>query len=86
MDILAQAKHEGDYSLIGEVKNREKTRFTVEEAHQFLEKAQAIMELEPLARVTLFVFSRAGFEVETLAFFEAQAIAWSEDSRWLERY
>ncbi len=85
VDILAQAKHEGDYSLIGEVKNPEKTRFTVEEAHQFLEKAQAIMELEPLARVTLFVFSRAGFEVETLAFFEAQAIAWSEDSRWLER-
>ncbi len=85
VDILAQAKRAEDYSLIGEVKNREQTRFTVVEARQFLEKAQAVIELEHLARVALFVFCRAGFEAETLAFFEEHAIAWSEDSRWLEK-
>lgn len=81
VDIFARAK-EGA-SIIGEVKNRTRDKFTGEEAARFLEKAQTLEELEHVASAQGFVFSRSGFTPEALEFFRAHQIAWSEDERWL---
>ncbi len=47
VDLFARAG-KGGYSLIGEVKNR-KAKFTVKEAHHFLEKADALKNWNRLA-------------------------------------
>ncbi len=74
----------GDYSLIGEVKNRKTTKFSLNEAEEFLEKAKELIEIEGIEKHVLFVFCSAGFTLEAPDYFKANNIAWAEDSRWIE--
>jgi len=82
VDIFAQAK-EDEYSLIGEVKNR-KAKFSLKEAQSFFEKASEVKKRENMDKTVLFVFSSGGFYKNAIAFFEANAMAWSEDQRLME--
>lgn len=82
IDIFARASAE-DYSLIGEVKNRDTKPFTVAEAEAFVQKAHTLQIYEPIGKAVLFVFSRKGFTEDALAYCQAQHIAYSADERWL---
>jgi hypothetical protein len=82
IDIFARAGVQ-EYSLIGEVKNRDTKPFTVAEAEAFVQKAQTLRTYESIGKAVLFVFSRKGFTDDTLAYFQAQHIAYSSDERWL---
>ncbi len=82
LDVFARAE-EIEYSLISEIKYREKPRFSVAEAEEFLCKAQTLQEQEHLTRTVLFVFCLAGFAPETLDYFNEHRIAYSDDERWL---
>jgi len=75
-----------DYTVIGEVKNRENTSFSLKEAQHFAEKMKIMMELEKLdsSRCLGFVFSLHGFTEEALEYLEDQGMAWSEDDQWLD--
>ncbi|MCP4692418.1 MAG: hypothetical protein GY859_30510, partial [Desulfobacterales bacterium] len=84
IDILARAKNNEAYSLIGEVKNR-KTKFSVKEAASFLEKAEELEKLEGVDNAVLFVFSSGGFYKNTTKLLKKNGVAWSEDSRWLDQ-
>lgn len=87
IDIFARAPSTGSgqaqYSLIGEVKNRDTKSFTVAEAEAFVQKAHTLRTYEPVGKAVLFVFSRKGFTSDALAYFQAQHIAYSDDERWL---
>ncbi len=83
MDLFARAK-KGQYSLVGEVKNRMK-KFSINEAREFLEKAKALKELEELEKATFFVYCTAGFFKNTTTFMEKNQIAWCEDGRLLSK-
>ena len=82
VDIFARAK-EG-VSIIGEVKNRERDKFSREEAIRFVEKMNTLKEFEHVTNSQGFVFSRSGFTPEALDVFRVHRIAWSEDERWLD--
>lgn len=82
VDIFAKAP-EG-ISIIGEVKNRERDKFSLEEAQQFLEKLKTLTHLEQVTDTLGFVSSRNGFTQDALAYLEAHRIAWSQDERWLD--
>ncbi|MCP4403193.1 MAG: hypothetical protein GY801_38535, partial [bacterium] len=82
IDIFAKASEE-DYSLIGEVKNRDTKKFTRDEAERFLQKAKQLIKRENLAKAVPFVFSLTGFTEDALTYFQDHAIAWSGDKRWL---
>jgi hypothetical protein len=84
VDIFARAENPGNYSIIGEVKNREVKRFSLEEIKEFEIKFAEIKKLEHLDRVVGFIFSRAGFTVEAEEYCKEKGIACSEDERWLE--
>ncbi|MCP4403027.1 MAG: hypothetical protein GY801_37695 [bacterium] len=60
IDIFAKASEE-DYSLIGEVKNRDTKKFTRDEAERFLQKTKQLIKRENLAKAVPFVFSFTGF-------------------------
>ncbi len=83
VDIFAHAKKEG-YSLIGEVKNREKIKFSHKEAVQFKEKADVLMKLEGVPKAQLVVISPAGFTETAIACFKENKMAWSDDKRWMD--
>ncbi len=74
IDLFARAR-EGNYSLVGEVKNRNK-KFSIKEATEFLEKAKALREQEKLEKAVTFVYCTAGFYKNTLKFMEKQGMAW----------
>lgn len=82
IDIFARAGKK-NYSIIGEVKNRDKKPFSVKEAEEFLQKVEALREIEQVEKFVVFVFSRSGFTADTLNFFQTHKIAWSDDERWL---
>ncbi|MCP4692886.1 MAG: hypothetical protein GY859_32890, partial [Desulfobacterales bacterium] len=82
IDILARAG-EDEYSIIGEVKNRESRTFSEKEAAAFLKKMAELKEKEAIEKVVGFVFSRLGFTRGALDFFKEHRIAWSDDERWL---
>jgi hypothetical protein len=82
IDVFARAGKK-EYSLIGEVKNRDTKAFSKHEAAEFLQKAHTLRELEHVEKTVLFVFSRNGFTRDTLAYFQDHNIAWSDDDRWL---
>ncbi|KPA19102.1 hypothetical protein MHK_000673 [Candidatus Magnetomorum sp. HK-1] len=82
VDILAHAK-DSDYSIIGEVKNRQK-KFSLKEAKDFLDKAACLRELEKLKKSIVFVFSSSGFFKNTIQYFKDNGVAWSEDNRFLK--
>jgi hypothetical protein len=73
-----------DYSIIGEVKNREVKKFSKDEVKEFELKFAEIKKRENLERVVGFIFSRAGFTAEAEAYCKEKGIACSEDETWLE--
>lgn len=83
IDIYAKTEGEG-YSVIVEVKNRETKRFTLEEAGEFIGKAEELKEIEGLEKAVVLVFSRPGFTEEAEDFCLRNKIAYSDDEKWLE--
>jgi hypothetical protein len=84
VDIFARSVNSDDYSIIGEVKNREVKKFSKDEIKEFEAKFVEIKKRENLERVVGFIFSRSGFTKEAEAYCREQGIACSEDERWLE--
>jgi hypothetical protein len=84
VDIFARSLDADDYSIIGEVKNRDVKKFSLEELKEFQLKFAEIKKRENLERVVGFIFSRAGFTKEAEAYCREKGIACSEDERWLE--
>jgi hypothetical protein len=84
VDIFARSVKADDYSIIGEVKNREFKKFSIDEIEEFEAKFAEIKKRENLERVVGFIFSRIGFTVEVEEYCREKGIACSEDERWLE--
>jgi hypothetical protein len=84
VDIFARPVHAGDYSIIGEVKNRENKKFSLAELKEFQLKFAEIKKRENLERVVGFIFSRVGFTAEAEDYCREKGIACSEDESWLE--
>jgi hypothetical protein len=84
VDIFARAQSQGDYSIIGEVKNREAKKFSKDEIKDFEAKLAKIKKIENLERAVGFIFSRKGFTKEAEDYCKEKGIACSEDERWLE--
>jgi hypothetical protein len=84
VDIFARSVNAGDYSIIGEVKNREIKKFSKNEIKEFELKFAEIKKREKLERVIGFIFSRSGFTKEAEAYCQEKGIACSEDENWLE--
>jgi hypothetical protein len=84
VDIFAHPVKAGDYSIIGEVKNRENKKFSIDEIKDFELKFAEIKRRENLERVVGFIFSRNGFTAEAEEYCREKGIACSEDERWLE--
>jgi hypothetical protein len=84
VDIFARSVNSHDYSIIGEVKNRDVKKFSKDEVKEFELKFAEIKKLENLERVVGFIFSRAGFTAEAETYCKEKGIACSEDERWLE--
>jgi hypothetical protein len=84
VDIFARSVNPADYSIIGEVKNREKKKFSITEIKEFELKFAEIKKREYLERVIGFIFSRVGFTVEAEDYCREKGIACSEDETWLE--
>ncbi len=83
LDIFAPAKSPGDYSIVGEVKNRDTKKFSLDEAKSFEKKLGEIKETEKLNRVIGFIFSRKGFTKDAEAYCLEKGIAVTEDEGWL---
>jgi len=84
VDIFACSVNPGDYSIIGEVKNREFKKFSIDEVKDFEVKFAEIKKRENLDRVVGFIFSRGGFTKDVEGYCKTKGIACSEDERWLE--
>jgi len=84
VDIFARAQSPGDYSIIGEVKNRELKKFSKDEVAHFLVKFEEIKKMENLERAIGFIFSRCGFTPDAENYCREKGIACSEDERWVE--
>jgi hypothetical protein len=84
VDIFARSLNEDDYSIIGEVKNREVKKFSIDEVKEFEVKFAEIKKRENLERVVGFIFSRGGFTKDAEDYCKEKGIACSEDDRWLE--
>jgi hypothetical protein len=84
VDIFACSLNENDYSIIGEVKNREQKKFSKDEVMEFELKFEEIKKRENLERVVGFIFSRSGFTKEAEDYCREKGIACSEDESWLE--
>ncbi|MCP4106884.1 MAG: hypothetical protein GY749_15315 [Desulfobacteraceae bacterium] len=84
IDIYARAGQD-EYSIVGEVKNRETKKFSKSEAEKFLKKIGELKELEQVGKSVGFVFSLNGFTKEAVDFFREHGIAWSENDLWLNQ-
>jgi len=84
VDIFARSVNPDDYSIIGEVKNREFKKFSLDELKEFELKFAEIKKCENLERVVGFIFSHNGFTPEAEEYCKEKGIACSEDERWLE--
>jgi hypothetical protein len=86
VDIFARSVNAHDYSIIGEVKNRELKKFSLDELKEFEAKFAEIKKLENLEQkaVVGFIFSRSGFTPEAEEYCKEKGFACSEDERWLE--
>jgi hypothetical protein len=84
VDIFARPVNPDDYSIIGEVKNRENKKFPLDEITDFEAKFAEIKNRENLERVVGFIFSRSGFTADAEEYCREKGIACSEDERWLE--
>ncbi len=85
IDIFARATQPENYSIIGEVKNRDSKKFSKEEALDFLVKYEEVKRIEKLERTIAFIFSLSGFTQEAEEFCQEKGIACSDDDRWLEK-
>ncbi len=85
VDIFARAEHPEDYSIIGEVKNRDAKKFSKEEAEAFLVKYEEVKKIEKLERTIAFIFSLSGFTQEAEEYCQEKGIACSDNDRWLEK-
>ncbi|MDQ1351288.1 MAG: hypothetical protein QG657_1590 [Acidobacteriota bacterium] len=83
MDIFARAAAPGDYSIIGEIKNRDARKFSKEEVIDFERKFAEVKKYENIDRAVGFIFSRSGFTNEADEYCKEKGIACSEDERWL---
>ena len=83
VDIFARADNPGDYSIIGEIKNRDQRKFSREEVMEFERKFNEVKKYEKLERVLGFIFSRCGFTAEAEEYCREKGIACSDDERWL---
>jgi hypothetical protein len=83
IDLYALAASPGDYTIIGEVKNREAKKFSKEETMEFERKYREIIASEHLTRVVGFIFSRSGFTQEAEEYCKEKGFACSDDDRWL---
>jgi hypothetical protein len=83
IDVYAQALSPGDYSLIGEVKNRDSKKLSKEEAIEFEGKYREVKAAEHLNRVLGFIFSRTGFTLEAEEYCREKGFACIDDERWL---
>jgi hypothetical protein len=84
VDIFARSQSPADYSIIGEVKNREAKKFSKEEAIEFERKFEHVKNIENIERTVGFIFSRGGFTKEADEYCKTKGIACSEDERWPE--
>ncbi|MCP5045722.1 MAG: hypothetical protein GY940_01020 [bacterium] len=84
VDIFAPSVNPDDYSIIGEVKNRDVKKFSKDELKEFQLKFAEIKKRENLERAVGFIFSRSGFTKEAEEYCREKGIACSEDERWLE--
>jgi hypothetical protein len=84
VDIFARSVKPDDYSIIGEVKNREQKKFSKDEVMEFEKKFADVKKIEKIERAVGFIFSRSGFTAEAEAYCREKGIACSEDDRWLE--
>ncbi|MCP4146958.1 MAG: hypothetical protein GY757_04325 [bacterium] len=84
VDIFARPVNSDDYSIIGEVKNREVKKFSIDEVKDFEVKCREIKKRENLKRGVGFIFSRSGFTAEAEEYCREKGIACSEDEDWLE--
>ena len=82
VDIFARAA-DSEYSIIGEVKNREVAKFSIDEAKNFFEKANYLIKKEKIIKYLLIVFSISGFTDNSIDFFIKNNIAWSGNEEWL---
>ncbi len=83
VDIFARAAAPGDYSIIGEIKNRDTRKFSKEEALDFERKFAEVKKYENIDWAVGFIFSRSGFTNEAEEYCKEKGIACSEDERWL---
>jgi hypothetical protein len=84
VDIFARSVNSDDYSIIGEVKNRDVKKFSKDEAVEFEKKFAEVKKAEKIERAVGFIFSRSGFTKESDQYCQKKGIACSEDERWLE--
>jgi hypothetical protein len=84
VDIFARSVNADDYSIIGEVKNRELKKFSLDELKEFEAKFAEIKKIENPGRAVGFIFSRSGFTPGAEEYCKEKGIACSEDERWLE--
>ncbi|MCP4150640.1 MAG: hypothetical protein GY757_23035, partial [bacterium] len=84
VDILARAAGPEDYSVIGEVKNRDKRKFSKEEVVEFEWKLATVKQQENIQRAVGFIFSISGFTSEAEAYCKEKAIACSHHQGWLD--
>jgi len=82
IDVFAQALDD-QYSLLGEVKNR-LSPFSVNEATEFVQKANQLLQLENVGKHVFFVYSIKGFTQEAIQYFKENQVAWCDDERWLD--
>ncbi|MDQ1351298.1 MAG: hypothetical protein QG657_1600, partial [Acidobacteriota bacterium] len=83
VDIFARAQSPVDYSIIGEVKNRDLRKFSLEEVSEFERKLDEVKKIEGIDRAVGFIFSRGGFTPEAEEYCNEKGIACSDDERWL---
>ncbi|MCP4154875.1 MAG: hypothetical protein GY757_44545, partial [bacterium] len=84
VDIFAPSEKKEDYSIIGEIKNRETRKFSRDEVVLFERKFEWLKKMEKIERVVGFIFSRAGFTKEAESYCKKKGIACSHDEGWLE--
>ncbi|MCP4154164.1 MAG: hypothetical protein GY757_40940, partial [bacterium] len=84
VDIFAPSKSPNDYSIIGEVKNRDTKKFSLAETVSFEQKLDQIKKTENLNPVMGFIFSRKGFTKDAETYCLEKGISYTEDEKWLE--
>ena len=84
IDIFAKAENQdSNYSLICEVKNREK-KFSKKDAEEFSLKLEKLIESENIKNSIGLIFSNSGFTPTAIKFLKENSFAYSDDARWFD--